>query len=185
MSVFEKKPVAILITVLVVILATIYSTNHFLGNACQEVTDSFYEGVETDGYRHASINSCLESRCSYANGLLTVASNYDELSEEADTVRDARLRLLEADSLHAKYTVNSELQNAVELLSAAMNTVSLSSRDQEMAETYRSQFDGAGDAIASSGYNEAVRAFERETFNVFPARFLALISGVKAPELFE
>ena len=44
---------------------------------------------------------------------------------------------------------------------------------------------GAAGVIASSGYNESVRAFDREVLSVFPTNLLRVLCFVDDPELFE
>jgi hypothetical protein len=185
MGLLKNKLIAVLLTALVTFSSTIYSVNHFLGAECRAVEDGFYEGVYVDGYRQPGIGTHLDSRLNAANGLMTVTSDYPQLEKETESVRDCRERLIVADDMHAKHRVNTELQTAVKALEAALGGVSLSEQENAMFESYITDFYGAQTAIENSGYNEAVREFNRNTYYAFPAGFLAPLSGVESPELFE
>jgi hypothetical protein len=190
MELFKRKSVAILVTALAVVLSTMYSVNRTLGAACQEVTDGFYEGVfvASDGYRHPGISTHLNLRLDRANAIVSIAANYAGLEAQTAAVGDARDKLLaatESGSLSAQFDRNAELQAAVTALESAAANVSLSERDRENLDTCLSDMNGALAAIEDAGYNEAVRAFYRSTYYVFPTEFLASVSGVSAPELFE
>ena len=190
MELFKRKPVALLVTALLVVLATVYSVNRTLGAACQAVTDGFYEGVfvEADGYRHPGISTHLSFRQSQAVAIVSITANYSGLEAETASVKEAAERLLaatESGSLSAQYDRNTELQAAVAALESAAANVSLSERDRENLDGCLTDMSGAQAAIEDAGYNEAVRSFYRSTYTVFPTEFLASVSGVQAPELFE
>jgi hypothetical protein len=190
MELFKRKPVAILVTALVVALATLYSVNRTLGAACQAVTDGYYEGVfvASDGYRHPGISTHLSFRLSRADAIVSIAANYAGLETQTAAVQDARDNLLaatESGSLSAQHDRNAELQAAVTALEGAAANVSLSEQDRKNLDTCLTDMSGAQTAIEGAGYNEAVRAFYRSTYYVFPTEFLASASGVSAPELYE
>ncbi len=190
MEMFKRKPVALVVTALVVVLSTLYSVNRTLGAACQEVTDGFYDGVfvEADGYRHPGISTHLTFRLSRADAIVSITAGYADLETETAAVKEARDSLLaatETGSLSTQFDRNAELQTAVATLESAAVNVDLSEQDRENLDTCLTDMSGAQTAIDDAGYNESVRAFYRSTYTVFPTEFLASVSGVSAPELFE
>ncbi len=188
MEALKRKPVALLLTAVVVVLSTLLSVNRTLGERCQEVTDGFYQGVVADGYRQSSISSHLQMRLDLSNSIAAVTSAYEALSGQTEAFRQAREQLLAAVSsadIDAQYRKNAALREAAKALREAAEDVTFSERDRKILDTCWRDFDGAQAAIDKSGYNDAVREFYRSTLNVFPTRFLAEVSGVKLPELYE
>lgn len=193
MEILKKRPVAIIITAVIIILSTIFSVHRTLGAECQRVRDSFFTGVVSEGYAHKSISDQLKTRIDAANVVASIAANYSQAENETKNLRDARNRLIDTlneaksgeASLKNVYNANKELQAAFEDLEKSLEGVKLSTREAENFENNRSKFYGAQAAIEKAGYNEAVREFYRTTLNVFPTNFLWKISWVDPPELYE
>jgi len=188
MEALKRKPVALLVTVVVMVLSTLLSVNRTLGAACQRITDGFYEGVYVDGYKQPGISAHLQERLKLVNGITAVTANYSSLDIQTGALKTARDHLLAATQsadIAAQYRQNAALEEAAAALLNAAADVAFSEREQKMLDTYWSDFDGAQAAIKKSGYNDTVREFYRSTLNVFPTKFLAAASGVKEPELFE
>jgi hypothetical protein len=188
MEALKRKPVALLVTAVVVALSTLLSVNRTLGAACQRITDGFYQGVYVDGYRQPGISAHLQERLNLTNGITAVTSGHPALDTQTDAMKKARDHLLaatESAGIAAQYRYNGALQEAAKALRDAAADVEFSEREQKMLDTYWSDFDGAQAAIRKSAYNDTVREFYRSTLNVFPTKFLAAASGVTEPELFE
>ena len=189
MELLKKRSVAIIIAVLIVLLSTVYSVNRTLGAKADAVGDGFYSGAYYEGYVHKSIASQLEARVDTASALLAVAADYSGLSGECASLRAARDGLegmLEGEGgVASLYDANAELETAFRALYSELLAAGPSDRDRDSAELYEFDFSGAQRVIANSGYNESVREFRRDVLGEFPAGFLARVSFVSAPELFE
>ena len=55
MDFLKKRPVAIILALIIVVGSTLLSVNIKLGSKCQTITDGFYSGVTYNGYEHPSI----------------------------------------------------------------------------------------------------------------------------------
>ena len=188
---FLKRRNAILITIAVILLATVFGVHRSLGSRIMEVADGFNDGVynQSKGYNMKSIRSQLIIRCETAMDALTVAENYDAVEAERNALRSARNTLkdlLDGNGGPADlYDANYELDRAFTALYTALGSVSLSAEDRTYIDNDRSRMDGAAGVIADSGYNESVRAFQRDVLSVFPTNLLRPLCFVKDPELFE
>lgn len=188
MSILRKRSFAVVIALIVVCLSTLLSVNRSLGSAADKVSDGFYSGVKYDGYVHKSIYSQLEQRSGAAAGLVTIGANYAALGDVTDALRSARDELtgaMDGGDIAAMYRANAALQTAYEAFVYAAQDAGLSAREQKGLDAYADTLGGAQSVIASAGYNESVREFERKTLGRFPAGLLAPIAGVDAPVLFE
>lgn len=184
MKFFKKPIVALLLSALIIFSSTVLSVEVKLGAKCQDITDGFYEGVRYEGYEHKSIASQIRNICGAADGMVTLASNYDI---EADAVRaatDEMKSALTCGSVSYLRYLYDEILDAVKPLEDQLGRAPLSERDAEGLKQYSSTISGAQSVIENSGYNESVRAFLRGYMH-FPADFLAGLSGVELPELFE
>lgn len=188
---FLKRRNAILITIAVILLATVFGVHRSLGSRIMEVADGFNDGVynQSKGYNMKSIRSQLIIRCETAMDALTVAEHYDAAEAERSALRSARNTLKDLldgnGSPSELYDANYELDRAFTALYTALNSVSLSAADREYIDNDRSRMDGAAGVIEDSGYNESVRAFQRDVLSVFPTNLLRPLCFVKDPELFE
>ena len=185
MSFFKKKPVALLLTVIVMIASTLLSVNVKLGNKCQRITDGFYDGVEYKGYTQKSLSSHLKNITAYADGLVTIARNYDIDTEDVEGASESLKQALSYSRGYESYTYSQyqALSKAVVMLEDKLSRAELSERDAEGVAQYSSSITGAESAMESAGYNESVREFLR-SYNRFPANFLGSLAGVKMPEFF-
>ena len=184
MARFKEFSWAVLVLVAVIVIFTIFGVHRSLGAQAAAVEDQFYDGVKYDGYTHKSINSQLSNRTDAALGLISIASKYG-LEDGVSSLRDARNELLEAKGISEKSALNRQLDSAFNALYSALTAEDLSDSDMNAALDYNSTFTGSQKVIDESGYNEAVRKFNREVMSVFPINFLKHISFVSSPELFE
>ena len=189
----KKRPIAVLIAAVLIFLSTIFSAHRTLGAKSREVSDSFNLGVydkDWDSNRR-SISSQLLKRCEAANTLLSVSAKITEAEDNTKELREKRSALMGSGnsltkaSPHELYELNEELTKSFDKLSSQLDALNLSRRDKEIVEESIGTFKGAQSVIASSGYNELVREFDRTTLNVFPANILKDVAFVKTPELFE
>lgn len=186
MDTLKKRPVAILLALVIVVGSTLLSSGIKLKQACQTVTDGFYSGVTYGGYEHPSIQSQLKNVSSAALGLATLAANYTGV--DASAVKSARNDLdssLENGTPGEIYDRYTALLSGTAALTADLQAQPLSDRDASGVTQYESILTSASGVIDKSGYNDTVRGFLRDTYDAFPASFFAGLTGVSAPELFE
>lgn len=185
MKFLRKTPVAVVIAALLVIAATLLSVNVKLGSKARAVTDGFYDGVEYNGYTQKSIASHLKNINAYADGLITIARNYDIDTSDAEDASEWLKMALNYSHGYASY-IYSEYQGlmkAVTTLEDQLGRAELSERDASGLAQYTSSITGAQSAIESAGYNESVREFLR-SYDRFPADVLGRLAGVEMPEYF-
>lgn len=184
MNLLKKPFVAVLLSALIVCGSTLLSVDVKLGKECQNITDGFYDGVVYENYQHKSIASQIKNICGAADGMVTIANNYDISTDAVSTATDEMKQALTYGSVSYIHTLYEELLSAVKPLEDQLSRAELSDRDAEGFQQYSSTLSGAQSVIDNSGYNESVRAFLRDEIH-FPADFFADLVGVELPELFE
>ena len=171
---FSKRPVAIVLCLLIVICSTLLNTRIRLGGACRELYNSFYspgsmadqlaqvctEGetmaalAEANGFDAASLRYSLESRRGILNqeaaNATRLCSDYMWLREELSQTRQQL------------FSANLNDTDATQLRAATDRLSSLQS------------------AISSSDYNAQVRSFEDNNSSLL-TRFFARLAGVNMP----
>ena len=181
---FLKKPfVAVLLSALIICGSTLLSADIKLGRECQNITDGFYEGVVYENYQHKSIASQIRNICGAADGMVTIANNYDIDTDAVRAATDEMKNALTYGSVSYLHYLYEDLLQALKPLEDQLSRAELSDRDAEGFAQYSSTISGAQSVIENSGYNESVRAFLRDEIH-FPADFFAELTGVELPELF-
>lgn len=181
---FLKKPfVAVLLSALIICGSTLLSADIKLGRECQNITDGFYEGVVYENYQHKSIASQIRNICGAADGMVTIANNYDIDTDAVRAATDEMKNALTYGSVSYLHYLYEDLLQALKPLEDQLSRAELSDRDAEGFAQYSSTISGAQSVIENSGYNESVRAFLRDEIH-FPADFFAELAGVELPELF-
>jgi len=187
MSNFKNRAIAVVIAVIIIASSTVFSVHRFLGGACQEITDGFYNGVYNPAWNTArpSLDRQLGGRYDAAAGLYTLINGVPELAERAEALRAAKNALKDATDIHEKYLADERLEDAFTSALRALRSQPLSERDQNNIDNYAENFSAARNVIAQCGYNESVREFYRSTLDVFPASLLKYLIPNKLPVLFE
>ena len=185
MSFFKKRPVAVVITLIVVIAATLLSVNVKLGSKCRDVIGGFYDGVEYKGYTQKGIATHLRNINAYADGLVTIASHYGLDTEDVEDASEWLKLALDysRDDIAYIYDTYQDLNKALVGLEYQLDRTDLSERDADGVQQYTASITGAQSSIESAGYNESVREFLR-SYDRFPESFLGSLAGVKMPEYF-
>ena len=182
MDFFRSRAGALALTVVAVLGSLLLNTRVKLGNACQKTEDAFY----TSETSVKSIYARLDQRADAANGLWSILQKYDaDAASRLSLARNVLVDARAARDISAMYDANEALQTAFDTALAALNAQTLSAGDQSAVSDYETAFSGAQKMIDENGYNELTRAFLQKTYDVFPARLLASLTGVDAPELFE
>ena len=186
METLKKRPIAILLALIIVAGSTLLSVGIKLGRECQKITDGFYSGVTYDGYEHPSVQSQLKNISGAALGVTTLASNYSGV--DASAVKEARENFdssLENGTVSEIYDRYAALLSSTQTLISNMKSQTLTDRDKAGVTQYEGIITGASSVIDKSGYNDTVREFMRDTYDVFPASLFAGITDVSAPQYFE
>ena len=187
MKIINNRRTALMITAAVIVVATLFGMHRSLSKEVRRIEKQFYDGVflKTEGYTENSIESHLNNRLKAALGLVTVAANYSEVSEETAALRSARENLMNARGITEKYAANERLQKEYDILASKLAELPLKKKDVADAAVYSSTFFGAQASIRNSGYNSLVSGFINGTLRAFPVNVLKNIAFVKAPEYFE
>ena len=187
-KVLSNPLVAILLAILIVAGSTLVSVHVRLGAQCGKVVDGFYDGVSYNGYLQPSISSHLKNIIGYAEGLVTIANNYeldaglvDAVTADADHLRQSMT--LSREDISSIYLNYQALSRSVSTLADALGRQTLSERDASGLEQYLTSISGAQSSMENAGYNESVREFQSKGLR-FPASLLGKLAGVKFPEYF-
>lgn len=189
MKFFQKKGVAVFLTVMIVIISTLLSFNIRFGNKCKDVIYGFYDGVYSDeGELLESTASHLRKISSAADGVYTIASSYDidenSLIRFKYSIQDLNLSFrYSANDIDYIYRCYSSLVSSVRDMQNRLNSEDLSDTDRAALDEYKNNIASEVKALDSTGYNESVRSFNRE-YSRFPVTFLADFAGVTLPEFF-
>jgi len=184
MRLLKDRKIAILITIFVIILATLFGVGRSLNRLARDVEKLFYDGIylERDGFTQPGINSHLENIKQAALDCSSLFANHTELSKEAEGLILARREMLEAGSISEKHAAYVITQKAFSEFISKASTVELSERDQASVALYTGTFTGAMGAIESSSYNTRVRNYMDDAS--FIAFFLRPFVFVKPPQAF-
>jgi hypothetical protein len=191
MSFFKKRGGAFLAAVVIIILASFFAANRSLNEKVRETSDLFLNGVYDSnvGYKQKSIKSQLDVRSAASLNLISIGANYKDAEKETEKLRDARSvlqnGLTKSFGPEKLYDQNKDLQTAFDELYSKLSPLSLDFSSRTIAEDSKSRMTNAASMIDKSGYNEAVREFDRKVLNVFPTNFISQFAMVKGPELFE
>ena len=185
MSLLKKPFFAVLLSVLLVLGATAASVGVKLSNACGDVTDGFYYGVEYAREKHPAIADEIRALCSVADGLTVIANNYGIKTTELSEQSAALLKTLNSDGqsvaqLSEQYKL---FYSTVKALEEQLHTSALSDRHMAQMQDYSAQIADISAAIAGSGYNDTVREFLQSN-DRFPASSFAELFGIDYPAYF-
>ena len=187
MSFFQKRSVATLIAVILVLVSTTMSVNVKFGTQVRQVTDSFYSATSTETYNQKSISSHLNNLCAYTDGLVTIANNYDIDTEDAEWAsRSLKLAMsYSREEISYIYSCYSDLTMQADKLVDQLYRAELNERDASGLTQYESSIEEAKSAIesAAGSYNDTVREF-RLKYDHFPTDSLAEMADVEMPEYF-
>lgn len=174
MTLLKNRKIAILITAIVAILATLLGVRGSLNRLARDVEAMFYEDK--------GVNTLLNNRAASALALATALESYPELKAETENLLTARRGLMNANTIKDRYAANESLQQAFTALEEKAGKLSLSGRDKETLEMHASDFSGARAAIMDSRYNAAAASY-LDGVSIL-ARILRPFVFVKPPQAF-
>ncbi len=184
-SVFKKRGAATVITVVVMIAATLAGVHFSVGRQSAKIEQQFYDGVylKKEGYTQTSIDSQLHQRVNAATGLYSLALNYLNESDAAP-LRDAYLALADAETIPEKSAANASLTRAAGDVWARLQNAGMNERDADGVSGYVYTMDAAQQVIDSSAYNEAVTEYMTKTMGAFPVSLIRHIAFCNYPAYF-
>ncbi|MGE4483767.1 MAG: hypothetical protein AB7C97_01505 [Oscillospiraceae bacterium] len=186
MEFIKKRQNAFAILAAVIVVFTLLGVHLSLNRQVAKLGSMFTDGIyiEKDKYTQPGIQTHLDARISASLGLLTVASNYEAVSAETESLLEARHELLDAETVSQKYEANQKLEVAYTALAAGLEAQDLSDTDADNAATYISNLSGAQGAIEKSLYNARVAEYETGVLAVFPVSALRGFVFAESPEYF-
>jgi len=161
MELLKNRKFAVLITVVVVILATLLGVRGSLNRLARGAEVMFYEGVslKDEGYTQPAINpqllNCAQAALDYA----MVMENHPELSGETKALLSARREFIDAKSIREKRSANAGMQQAFAALSEKAGGIELTQKEIDAMAVHTSTFRGAQIAIQNSSYNQQAQSF--------------------------
>ena len=183
MKFFKNPAVLLILSLLLIVSSTVFSTRVKLGGKCDDVTDIFY----TDTAEQRSIATLLREIVTQSTSLSLIAQDYGIDTEDFDQQADWLEWALRSErgSERYIYVEYSELLKAFTALRRQLDSAALTQSDQAMVNAAENLIDADIAQITelSSVYNNAVRSFNRR-YDRFPATFMASFSGVDMPEEF-
>ena len=185
MSMLKKRSTAFIVAVFVIIFGTLFGVHRSIAAETRKIETMFYNGVyiKDQNYTQPGISEKLDERAMAALGLVTIAAHYDTLADKADSLRQARLALMDAETITGKYIANEKMQSAYKALLAELAKQNLTDSETAATQSYAETLDGAQGFIQSSAYNNAVSSFRNE-LGAFPVSILKNLAFAAAPEYF-
>ena len=184
MKFFRNRWVALFLAAAVVAGAALLNTRIMLDRECRQLEASFFQS-ETDVL---TPDYYINSRIGTAAALAAIGDLYPDLAEETQALRDARRALVyaaDAKDLSAMYDANGDLTAAGDAFCRAARQLELDPGDEEAVDDYDDSLQGAQRQLDRSSYNQEVQTLLRTVYYRFPGSFLARITGVQPPELYE
>ena len=183
---FFKKPIgAFLVSLALVLVATLVTVNVKLGNRCQDVTDGFYTGVLYNGTEENSISDQLDTLLILADELEIVAENYDVDIEPLSDARDDMQYgiIYSRNDISYLYYTYDELITSIRQLFSQLSSADMSQKDAQAAQEIMDDVSSAQEIIRQSDYNESVREYLLK-YERFPTYIMGEFADVDVPQYF-
>ncbi|MCL2226594.1 MAG: hypothetical protein FWB97_03050 [Oscillospiraceae bacterium] len=157
MKLLKNRGFAALVSVVVIIAATLFGVYNSASRVSQDIEAMFFDGVFLDdqGFTQPGIYSHLVNISNATLGLVPIMEGYPGLSGIADELMSARRQLLAAGSIAQKESAARALRDSAANLRDASETAELTERDREAMAQHLSTINGAFIAIGNSRYNGA------------------------------
>ena len=164
----------------IVLMLALIAGGFFLGGTMKlnglyaDAEKVFLTGEDGDGI---CIANDLAERANAATNLVTIASKYSGVKDEAAKVTSAVAALKTANEIGEKKEANSNLDVAVEGLFKALEDETLTSNDETYARRLYTNFNSRNDTISHDPYNNYAVEYN-ETIAAFPANLLPVKEAV-------
>ncbi len=177
----KNRKVAVGITVVIMILATLLGSNRSMTAEAYSIERYFIEGE--DGY---SIQRDLDTRTGLAQNLLIVAEkNLDSNDLAMAELQDAIVQMSEAETVQEKAAANQQLTAATERMNLVLEECDLSSVDERYRKQIRTDLASCNQTISHDPYNAMVTEYNDTVLGSFPANVLKMVNGVDELETFD
>jgi len=188
LELLKNRKIAIIITIIVVISATMFGVGKSLNGLVKEAEKVFYEGAEPEGagFIQPSINHYLGIVSQAALDTSSLFAGHPELSDEAAALTAARRSL--SDAMGAKnipemYAAYRSILTASDVFINSAGNAELSEREQSALNDYRTTLRGAAIAIRNNEYNIKAGNFMDGAF--FLTGLLKPFVFVTSPQVFD
>jgi hypothetical protein len=187
MSFFKKRGVAVLLTIIIVLCATLISINVKLQAKCDNISDIFYNGVKISGTEYPAMSTPINELCTIGDEIVLMADNY----RIDTTTLSENLRYLKLGLLYSSQNINyigscySDYIQALKTTVNELNNTGLSERHSTALAEYETQIeaDTATVTQGAKGYNESVRSFLK-SYDKYPTYVWAALTGTEFPGYF-
>jgi len=184
MKALKNRKIAVLITVIVAILATMFGVGRSLNKLARDVEATFYSGFTLEnGQPQNGINHHLEILVQSALDCAALLAGNSELSGEAESLLSARSGLLDSKSISEKYSAYQTLYSMSATLIDKALLMELSEREKAAVSQFSNDFKGTTAAIFSNQYNIKALNFMDDA-SIF-AHLLRPFVFVTPPETFD
>lgn len=176
----KNRKAAVGITVVIMILSTIFGSGRSMDAAAYKVERYFIEG--SGGY---SIQRDLDSRTGLAKNLLVIAERNLYSSDEAVLeLQDAIAQMEEAETVKEKAAANQQLTAATERMNLVLEECALSGTDDRYRRQIRTDLASYSQTISHDPYNEMAAEYNEKVLGSFPASVLKLVNGAEELDTF-
>ena len=184
MKLLKNRKIAILITIVVIIFATLFGVGRSLNRLSREAEALFYDGIflENTGQPQRSIEHHLRVLEQASLDISSIFAIHPPLSDESEALMMARRELIDANSIPEKYSAYKNVQKASAAFLRKAENDDLTEDDREPIEQYQTTFSGVVSAIQRSEYNERAIGFMDEASII--AKFLKPFAFVTSPQTF-
>ena len=181
MNVFQNRAVAVIVCVLVVAASSVAGAGFSLG-ALRSQTQAVFTLGESGG---SGIQGDLNEISAQAFNITVIAGRYLPPDYAGITrVHQKRDALSSAASPRQKHRAAEELIVAANMLRLTLDSLALSTQDQNLLASCMAEINSRAMLISASGYNQAALSFN-QTLERFPANILGRAAGVRPLELYE
>jgi len=191
MTLFKNRGVAVFLTFVVVIAATLVGVGSSLNRVARDIESTFYAEryLDAGGITRRGIFIFLGNIANEALLLATDPVLLDNHNRELDIAgnsllssRESLMAAISARDIQKMGLAYSEVQQAFSTLAALVERLDLSDHDRQNVDSIISSFSGAQNAISESSYNQRVASFMDDAS--FVARLLRPFVFVTPPQAF-
>lgn len=187
MKFFKKPGVAFVLTVLIVLCATLISINVKLQAKCDSINDIFYDGVKISGTEYPAMSTPINELCTIGDEVVLMANNYGlDTTDLSSNLRYLKWSMYyNSDDVNYIGSCYSDYIQALKSTVNELNSTGLSSRHSAALAEYETQIDEYTATVTegAKGYNEAVRNFKK-SYDKYPTNVWAAMSNTYFPGYF-
>ncbi len=176
MNLLNNKAICLVLMAVLIAAGTWIGGYKGLNGLYSQAEDVFFTGEDGDGI---CVANDLSERAIAATNLVTVASNYPGVQDEAQAVSAAAAELSNASDIASMSRFNQKLDTAMTALYNAMGELQLTDQHEKYRQSLYADFTSCGHTISHDPYNQYAQAYN-QTLDGFPAGLLASITPAPA-----